>query len=585
MTLPAPRNWIRSATGAAAVMLLVSFVVRVPTLAMPLIEHHTWRQTQTAYTAREFARNGIDLLHAQLPVLGPPFAVPFELPLFQAGAAVLIRLGLSDDVASRLMGLITFMASAWLLWLLIRRLTSARVATIALLAYVASPLNLVFGRAALIEYLAVAAALTFAYAAVRWADERRPGWLLLAVLAGAVSATVKLPTFAPWPMLVFGYLLDRRYSLRDRRTAGLLVCVGLALVAGVAWTAYADAIKAASPFTARLTSAALFSWNFGTIAQRLDPVEWNQIASNLGAIVLGIGWLPLLAFAPRTAATTGRSLTALGAAGVAVMPPLVFFNLYAEHDYYAVATAPAWAFLLGLGGARLFERWPRQAVPVVALAIAVSLVPSFPYWATIYRGPRPDAFAFLDQAAELKANSTPDELAVVIGDDWIPTALYYADRRGLAAPPWVVPRDLEGQESLYRAASVRDPAAMDLYLLTAWRWVAPVGARTYRLGRDAVDMPADAIRWTSVAGPGSGSRIRAQRVVCSGPSGQTTLPSGPSGTLLTFSPIEAPSARLWMNGLAPVPAIGQVYVPPGTPLVVACAGAGSIQVELWRLPG
>ena len=50
------------------------------TLDQPLLERHSFRQTQTAYTARIFHEEGIDLLHPKLPVLGEPFEVPFEFP-------------------------------------------------------------------------------------------------------------------------------------------------------------------------------------------------------------------------------------------------------------------------------------------------------------------------------------------------------------------------------------------------------------------------------------------------------------------------------------------------------------------------
>ena len=76
--------------GELAVVVAVPLAVYValviaPTLGRPLLERHSFRQTQTALTARIFHEQGIDLLHPKLPVLGAPFEVPFEFPLFQAG--------------------------------------------------------------------------------------------------------------------------------------------------------------------------------------------------------------------------------------------------------------------------------------------------------------------------------------------------------------------------------------------------------------------------------------------------------------------------------------------------------------------
>ncbi len=85
--------------------ILAAFVVVVaPTLGQPLLERHAFRQTQTAYTARIFHEQGIDLIHPKLPVLGEPFEVPFEFPLFQAAASLVMDVGVRDDVAMRLTG-------------------------------------------------------------------------------------------------------------------------------------------------------------------------------------------------------------------------------------------------------------------------------------------------------------------------------------------------------------------------------------------------------------------------------------------------------------------------------------------------
>src|SRR6188508_2586949 len=82
-------RWWRGPTAEVAIVILalVAFALAVvPTLDEPLLESHGFRQTQTAYTARIFHQDGIDLLHPKLPVLGEPFEAPFESPLFQAAA-------------------------------------------------------------------------------------------------------------------------------------------------------------------------------------------------------------------------------------------------------------------------------------------------------------------------------------------------------------------------------------------------------------------------------------------------------------------------------------------------------------------
>jgi hypothetical protein len=131
---PRVRDWaIALVVGAIALSLhLWSF-------RSLLLGPHSFRQTQTAFQAREFAAHGIDLLHPRLPVLGPPWQVPFEFPAFQALASISMCLGLSADTSTRLTALACFAASAVLLFGLMRYVASRAAAFGALVAFALSP--------------------------------------------------------------------------------------------------------------------------------------------------------------------------------------------------------------------------------------------------------------------------------------------------------------------------------------------------------------------------------------------------------------------------------------------------------------
>ncbi len=96
-------------------MLAALIVYVAPTLDAPLLEKHAFRQTQTAWTAREFHEEGIDLLHPKLPVFGAPFEAPFEFPLYQALATLPMDMGVAEDTALRLTCLVCFVLTALLL--------------------------------------------------------------------------------------------------------------------------------------------------------------------------------------------------------------------------------------------------------------------------------------------------------------------------------------------------------------------------------------------------------------------------------------------------------------------------------------
>jgi len=558
---------------------VVAALVRLPTLGQPLIEHQTFRQTQTAFTARIFTEDGIDLLHPQLPVLGPPFEVPLELPLFQAGAALLIDLGLPTDTGVRLAGLLTFLASAFLLWRLGRRLTSDLAAAVAVVAYVASPLSLIYGRASTIDYLAIAATLAWVEASIAWLEDGRWRWLVIGLAAGAIATTVKLPTFIAWPVLVLAFGADRRIPLGRSALAGLGALVAVPLAAGLAWTAYADAIKATQPFAADLTSKALMTWNFGPLGQRLDPLAWATIAGVTALFVVGVGWIPVLISLVRSSLARSRRFTTIALLFVGMAPAVIFFNLYARHDYYQIATAPAWSLLIGLGGSALYQWLRGRALVLLAGALAVSVVATFPFWSVAYRGAGADNYGFLGIARELEQHTDPSDLVVTIGDDWLPTTLYYAHRRGLAALSRLTSADLAGQASMYRAASIRATNDASLELLNAWPWVAPVGEHTYRLGQTQGDLPSGAVRWTpSTAGFTDLPDANVRTIQCAGAAVQAELEGGAAATAIAIRTSAAPGGRVWVgHGLAPLP-VGGVIVAPGSSAAIGCSGVASISV-------
>ena len=120
---------------ALGVVFLVGlFVFHLPSLDQKLLEVHSFRQTQTAWTALIYHRQGIDLLHPMVPVFGPPFDLPFEFPLFQALASLVMNVGVAPDVAMRFSTLVSFLAAAILVWRLTVRLAGEWTGLVALLA-------------------------------------------------------------------------------------------------------------------------------------------------------------------------------------------------------------------------------------------------------------------------------------------------------------------------------------------------------------------------------------------------------------------------------------------------------------------
>jgi hypothetical protein len=353
-------------------------------------------------------------------------------------------------------------------------------------------------------------------------------------------------------------------------------------VAAVAWTRHADAIKAASPVTEWLTSSNLERWNFGWPAQRLDPSAWHSILQHTVPSLLGLYALLLVPAAIAAWRSTQR-LFWFAVASAAILPPLVFMNLYVNHDYYPAAISPAIAALVGLGGGWVWfavrPRWLVAALPFAAVLLAWgTLELGRGYWLRIHGGY--DDPQVMPLASEIAAHTATDDLVGTVGLDWSPAVLYYARRRGNMVTAHARDAGLDAiHDDGYRYLLVADPQSEDLGFMDRWGWVGALGPHLYGLADVATRLPDTDLLATN-PGPSLADALdHAAPVV--GPPGSlkcsvgTRIRAGRSGTWLLFAEA-APGARVTVDGLAPVPARSAVFASPrlaedGT-LVVSCEG-------------
>ena len=584
----------RRLEAAAVAVLLVGFVLFVgPTLGQPLLERHSFRQTQTAYTARVFHDEGIDLLHPKTPVLGEPFEVPFEFPLFQAAASLVMDAGIRDDVAMRLTGLACFVLTALLLYGLVRHVDGRVSGLAALVAFLATQFAVLWSRTSMIEYLATAGAVGFAWATIAWRDNRRASVGGLALAAGLVGMLVKPTTAVFWVLPALAYRPTTSRPGRQRRgTVWLVALVLVPLVAALLWTRHTDAVKAASPTTAWLTSDRLGDWTFGSFSDRYERDLWEEIGNRVLDYVLGPAGIALLAVSALALVRSPQRPFWLSIALAAVLPPLVLTSLYFNHDYYLAAVTPALAALIGLGVGYAWRRVRRRTfVIAVSAVVALHLATSVhagkeSYWAQAHADdPSPWLRPFVQ---EVVTNTRPGDAVGVVGLDWSPELLYYADRRGLMVVDQLQETMYDAMRADgYRYLFVVDPTKADLTPLTRWPWLGAIGPHTYVIGDDESDMSG--AEFVSTDDPSAfrtaTTTLRTTtRIPCGPP---TRLPSGRRGTLLQIeNPSRAGRVRI-SEELAPLPTRRALFVGrrvAGGGLTLTCFGQPSLVVDVFDAP-
>lgn len=462
--------WLKLLT---ALVVLISAIIALCYLHQPLLESYAFRQTQTALTTYWLLRDGFHFAY-ETPVLGAPWAIPFEFPFYQCIVASIVRMtGLALDAAGRLTSYLFLLASCVPAFQIARRLKlGAQTPWVFCCLLLSSTQYLFWGRTFMIE----TAAIFFVIAALPHAIDLfapQPRWrsALICAVFFTLAILQKITTAAP-VLLVLGIIgLVHYRQNRARHFSDLLraaIAFALPLLFGIAWVHYTDAVKLANPMGPQITSSALTDWNYGTLQQRLSQHTYSEMISrvlrNIG------GWFGIALIAG--AIINGKQLHARHSVTIAVVlfvtPLLIFTNLHLVHDYYQTACM---IFLIGALAIAVSMWVPAMlnfpaAVPALtALLIASNLIAfQHRYGEVINQKFSTVNERVLAVAKVLREQTSPNSAVMIFGDEWSSAITYYAERKSFTVPDyffhydeaWKTPQQFLGEMPLSAIVICKD---------------------------------------------------------------------------------------------------------------------------------
>jgi hypothetical protein len=403
-----------------------------------------FRQAQTAISAYHIQKDNDFSLAYPTPVLGKPWSIPMEFPLYQWSAVrVSNATGLHLVQAGRLVSIACFYLTLPALYLL---LGLGRVPVgrryLALAFVLTCPLYTLYTRAVMIETMALMFSVWFVLAYLRAVERRHLGWLALAVITGALAGLVKVTTFMFALMPAFVWTLWHLWQTRPGQAGGGARAWGGVFAFGLTaalvpvlvsawWVHFADAVKEQNPAAAFLTSTNLRNYNFG-IGRRFAPEVWNQhwyqifreVTSAPVAIAAGV--LAVL-FAWRQWGWIIGMLVLFFAVQV------VFPELYAWHAYYYVANAVTLMIAFAaVGWGLLDSRLPRVAAWGLIGALMAGQVWGF--FAVQYEAMHGSSEGGSPMTKAIRSVTEPDDVLLIAGEDWSSIIPYYSQRKALMIP-------------------------------------------------------------------------------------------------------------------------------------------------------
>lgn len=406
-----------------------------------IYDFHAFRQTQTAFCAQDIQQRGV-FLNCQIPVLGAPWSIPFEFPLYQwvvARSSSILNLRLEQ--AGRLISIALFYASFLPIASAMRQLRFRSIQIAAVLSlFSVSPIYIFVSRLFMIESMALFFALLYVDQMFRISRSDAVRSYLhigLAGILGTLAGLIKVTTFAPFFVLGTGVaswsLLKPAASRRINIPRVSIACISCAAIPALSvylWTSFADAKKAASPIAKYETSKALASWNYGTLAQRVDWKSyahlWWYFDLQCGSATLTAGVMALYIIVFRR--FDRAALVCLGLYFATIM---TFFNLHVVHAYYGYAVAVFVIAAEGILIGSMLELPDARAWMGMLLLSSATLTSMFCYLFTFYQLQRKDVPGYAALAGVIESTTPADSVVVITGENWSPMLAYQSHRRAI----------------------------------------------------------------------------------------------------------------------------------------------------------
>ena len=313
---------------------------------------HHYRQAQTAMTALYLPQSGFRLDYLT-PIMGFPWKVPLEFPLFQWIAVLLQEMTNSDlIVCGKVINIFCHITTNIIILQIFRnRQLPISIPYTALIFYNFFPFYLVFDSVFLIDTFSLTLAfVTVYFGSLFFKPKSNVLFLLLflvsAICTGVSKSTTFIGVLAPLMAMMMMQELIRNGGFKKvglvSGTSKKIVAIGLSILVAFAvmyaWVVFSDTVKMDNPLAAEWTSSRTTAWNFGTIEQRLSFSNWKQYMSYsmLAHPLFYIALTFLMALFLFVSSKKQRVLMVCFA-GLFLIPLLFFFNLFIIHTYYSVA--------------------------------------------------------------------------------------------------------------------------------------------------------------------------------------------------------------------------------------------------------
>lgn len=316
---------------------------------LPLLAHHSFRQTQTAFLVLSYDLYGVEFL-PNFPLFGYPWKMGLEFPIYQFFTFIIYKINiLSLDNSGRFVSLLFYYLSFIPISRICKLTGIEKSRDIFYFLYLASPLLFFFSSSFLIETTLLFFILSSVLFFLKIINNYSNINFLLLLFCLTITGLSKI-TSLPAMLITFTIvtLIKFRKTFFSVKPIILIIVFIISSVISLSWSIIATNFNSENILLSNselVTGGVIYSWLFGTFEQRIDPHFYFMIFFR--GFILSSMFVPLiytLSISNKIGSFScffeSKNLHILIFLLIPILSLVIFSNLYFVHDYYFISIIP-----------------------------------------------------------------------------------------------------------------------------------------------------------------------------------------------------------------------------------------------------
>lgn len=444
----------------AIIITIICFSARLYKINNPIADWHSFRQADTAAVARNFVKDGTNLLYPQSDsftilnekqIPNPNRYFINEFPLYNYLVSLVYKLKGINTVYARLISDIFASLGVFFLYLLTKKLFSTKVAILSTLYYSILPYNVYYGRVVMPEPAFICFSIISFYLLLQFVE--KPSFLRGLIFSLVFATAMLVKPYSIFLFIPFIYWVFANHGLGAFKKPMFYIVPVISLIPLILWR-YHVSLHPEGSF------ASNWLLNQGNIRFTGAFFRW-LIFDRLNRLIFATGGFVLLFFGIMHSVQSKKG----GLIIFWLLSVIAYYTVFAmgnvTHDYYQLPIMPVGAILVSLGFFELINNGKNLFQKIILSGLAISLVViSLAFGWFEVRG-----FYQVNDPAIVEAGKKIDEITpidakIIAPYQTSPSFLYQTNRHG-----WTTGYDIDkkiAEGATYYVSTSYDNEARDL---------------------------------------------------------------------------------------------------------------------------